>query len=190
MKNREVTIAVCGAVFGILLGSIASNFSSPMQGDLTGGVAYIPFHLAPDAEDYSRRNIDEKAIELMDNKGAIPNYPTLKPSADAASSAVSSVDNSACGMVKRAIAKVRAVYNTAIPTGNIRYTEIRAKMEAGFKDALAECADPVTTTTSALSTSSFAPAKAAVDNNCERFSVRSVRYTQCQLAEREGKTYP
>jgi hypothetical protein len=187
MKNRELTVAICGAIVGIILGSVSSSLAVPMQGDmLVRAGQYIPFHNAPDAEDYTRRKVDEMNLEIFDNKGAIPNYPTLKPAATSSSS-TSSVDMSPCGMVKRALAKVRATCNAVVPVNNFRNAEIRTKMEAAFKDAMSECPDAAMVKTSSSSSVTEGP---MVDNNCEKYSVRSVRYSQCVIFEKEGKVFP
>lgn len=178
MKNREVTIAVCAAVFGILLGSLSTHVSASVE----GSVAYVPFHNAPDASEYTRRKVDEKGIPLYDNKGAIPNYPTFTGPASSAPA----LDMSPCAMVKRAVGKIRAVYNAVVPN-TIKNTELRTRMDAAFVDALIECTEAVAASTASKSSSS---AKPVVDNNCEKYAVRSIRYSQCTLFEKEGKKFP
>lgn len=190
MTHRDVRVSVYGVVAGVILGAGAIAFTNASLEANVGDLADARYNAAPSADEYTRRRIDEQAIPLRNDDG-INLYPTVKPESSSSSAAgnVKPAAVTPCSAVRDAIAKVQATYNRVIPR-NVKNTALRQSMDWAFADAMDDyCQNEEAGMSSSSGTASSAAAP-TVDNNCEKFSRRSVRYTQCVLAEQDGRTYP
>ena len=184
MQNRDLSVAVCGVVFGVILGALSSQIAGPLSASVS---SFVPFHSAPDAVSYTRRRVESRGLPVYDSRDK-NNYPTLKePTSEAMSSGAAVMDASSCGVVKTAIGKIRAVYDAVIPN-TLRNTDIRMRMEAAFADAL----DDVCVADGAMSSGSMSSVSsvAAVNNHCENYDKHTVRFTQCMTYQEKGMKYP
>ncbi len=190
MTHRDTRIGVYGIVAGMIVGAAAIGFvqNGPLGASATNDVAMANDHYAatPDPDDYTRRGIDRRGIPLREKPGTL--YSTVKPPVEgsaSSSSAAAEKPMTMCTASEQAAAKIRAVVLSVVPD-TFKNTDMRQKILAVIADAEDDYCVKVM---SASSVSSAAP-EAKIDNDCEKYSRRTVRYTQCVIAEDIGKTYP
>ncbi len=181
MAHRDTHIALYGLVAGIILGgSSLAYVATPVQASVSPTITNNA-----KATDYARRAIDRKGIQLR-SESETHSYPTVKSSAASSSLSFIKMPSTTCDAVIGAVEKIWNVYHAVVPV-TIKNSDMRAKMDAAFTDALSTCTQKASASSAAEGALS---SSAAVDNHCEKFSKFSVRYTQCVIAEQYGKTYP
>ncbi len=207
-NTRTVSIVVCGAVLGIIVG--AGAVAAVVQSGLSAAVsrtsnyyAVTPrgdavvrsqatknymFHGAPLPYHYTRRRIEEKnpVIRTEQDESA---FPTLKEQTQQSSSSPKpAVSSSPCEVAKATAEKIRATYNRYIPV-TMKNTEIRSQMDATFSDAINDyCASAASAAD--IPSGGTHSAAATVDNNCAQYPKQTIRYTQCVIYQQKGVTYP
>lgn len=193
MTHRDVRVSLAGLVAGIVLG--AGSLSYVQSGSFTGSTLAIIrpevlLHGAPSRGDYTQRNVSKKNVPLRsDSQKNL--YPTMKEQTGSSSSSTGSVDTSpaSCKAVRNAVSTIQTVYNAVVPD-TIRNTEIRTRMDNAIAKALSDgCPVDIDSATTPSTTASSAAAD-MVDNHCDKFPAHTARYTQCVIAEKNGKTYP
>jgi hypothetical protein len=195
MAHREVSIAICGAVVGVILG--AGSLSFGQDSSLTG----------LSLEDVLRTR---RATELTENArarrvserfergevGVSPvdrnSYPTVKDTATQQSSSSSvAKDATICSSVTEVLDLIAAAHKKYIPGGNdARYNLLRQNLEKTIEQLRAnkEYCDGSEKAHNAA-TEDEAMEESTVDNRCERFTPGSERYTVCRLYQRKGQLY-
>ena len=190
MAHRDVSVAVCGVVVGVILGagSIAFASGNSLMASAQGQLVATSFHAAPNAADYSRRKIDARGLPLYRDTADINHYPTVKEDLSSSSvAATGDIDVTACTAVQKTVAKLMAVYKVLIPN-TYKNTELLQNLDSAFMQASNGYCTPPAATTSNSSSSVAAVTKS--DNHCEQYPKRTSRYTQCVIANEHGARYP
>jgi hypothetical protein len=194
MTHRDVRVSVYGAVLGVMLGAGAFAFvqNASLEASATPTVleADARFHEAPSPDDYARRNVDKKGLQLNDDEGK-NNYPTVKSSSSSSSSSSSQWQGgTTCDAVMATILKIQKVYLSVVPA-NVKNTDIRRKMDAVIADSMDDYCTPVAdSSSSAVSSSSSSSVSTKVNNHCENYPRQTARYTQCVISEQNGQKFP
>ena len=135
MKHRDLHVALCGVVAGVLLGATALAASGPFQASVPSITpAATRLHSAPTRTQFVRRNISKKDLKLYNDDGINP-YPTIKAESSSSNNVTAPVLTPAtCDAVKNAVARIRKVYDDVIveAIGNI---DLRARMSTIIDDA-------------------------------------------------------
>jgi hypothetical protein len=196
MRNtRSVSIVVCGAVLGVIVGAGSVAFLQNV--DVAGALRSTPirslatknymYHGAPLPYHYTRRRIDAKAPTVSPVVQETSSYSTVRETVPVDPVAVVP-SITPCDVATKTAQQIRDVFNRYTAGGmQMRYTEMRMKMEEAFSASVSAYCTP---TQDAVQAAPTAPPVAAVDNNCELFPKRSIRYSQCVISEQNGLTYP
>ncbi|MFA6038771.1 MAG: hypothetical protein WCV62_04105 [Candidatus Peribacteraceae bacterium] len=185
MRNhqRDVTIALCSVVAGIMLtaGTLLANNS-------TFGASAL--------SDLFAMRWEVTPTGVMERSDALrrPGSTSFTKPAAASASAASASSSSAVPAVPVATecevaSDIAAAFTAAINRHVPRDFEFKT-----IRDGLLYAAEKVVTDYCAVSSSSSstsAPqAVTPVDNQCEQYGVRSARYTTCKIEENAGRPYP
>ena len=167
VQHREVSIAVCGAIVGVMIGAISfltiggSNLVAKMT--LGEPVTRDPAIVS---------KILRQRNRVTDTRDSAPERRIVPVSEPV----------SVCGKIQGLVSDVRAKARETFPTGS----ELSA-----FEDFLT-VKETLYCQSEAAGTHAAAPETStkAVDNNCaSRFSQTGARYTTCKGYERAGREY-
>lgn len=188
MTHRDVSVSLIGIAAGIVLG--AGSLVWMQSANLgASAVALLPDNIhSAGSEIYTKRTINQLGIPLR-NESDTSRYPTIKKDETTAPAAADTmIVITPCTAAQKTVWKIKNVYMAVTPM-NVSNTAIRKKMEDAFTDALDDYCDTVQSSSSAAAV--VAPSETpVVDNNCEKYPSHTVRYSQCVLSEKIGKTYP
>ena len=192
MSHRDLTVSFLGVAAGVVLGAGSALLSG--TNSLAANAQPIPttpgvFHAAPDASDYTRRKIERRGIPMYGDTDVPNRYPSIQgytSSSVASSSAASGATDgiTVCTAVRRSVDKLKQVYNSVVPD-TIKNTELRQAMDSAFADVADDYCETASTSASAANA-----AVGTVDNDCEKYPKRTIRYSQCVIAEEHGVKYP
>lgn len=176
--QREVTIAVCGAVVGIMIGAGSFLFRDASVATLAGSLFTV-------GTDGNLVEVQERGDVLR--KPAVQSFVQSAASSRASSTGV--VDSSACRAARDASTTFLLAIDQYVRTANIR-------AQQGLMDAAQVIVDRYCRPGSASSASSAAASSSAasrarvIDNECGQYPTDSARYTTCVIEQQAGRVYP
>lgn len=184
MGNREVSVSICGAIVGIILGAGGLSFSH----DFTGSVAdQVAFRSAPGAEQYRARYIDAKP-----STPEVNTRPTVKDSTVQQEQVPEAVkQKTLCDYTREMLAKVRASQDAYLPK-NVSNTAMREGLATSLKKIEEEyCALSVTLSSAIEQTASDSDSGPTVrfNNKCSKYAEGSPRFIICKNNEENGVRY-
>lgn len=192
MAHRDVSVAICGAVVGVILGAGSLAFSQDvtLQGSVTQDV--IQSRRAS-VQTYRQRNVYERyedgqlEIHKPDRSGA----PTVKPDETSSSSASSPAQElTICSAVREVLSTVGEAHDQFIPV-NITNTAMRRGLDAVLESLRTDARYCQPEDAVEASQSDEQAAVKTVNNRCDTIAKKgTVRYTICKIFETQGKKYP
>ncbi|MSR86968.1 hypothetical protein EXS70_02230 [Candidatus Peribacteria bacterium] len=189
MANRDVSISLLGVVAGVILG--AGSLAWAQTGALDATViGLVPQNMRPaNWEILNERAINKMGIPLRSNSD-VNSFSTVKP-ADTPSSIPTDAMTvvTPCTAVRSAVAKVMETYNAVTPI-NVKNTEVRQRMSVIFAAVVSDACKDEVAASSASSAATGMTNNGKIQNWCNRYPVRSIRYSQCVINTDIGKTYP
>lgn len=187
MAHRDVSISLIGVAAGLIIG--AGTFAGSQDASLGADLlALAPENLRPAAFDILTRRLIENSNIPYRRGTDITSYPTVVTPSSSSSSSAPVLELTPCIAVQKTVAQLQASYNAVTPM-NVSNTASRTKMQAAFADALgAYCTQ--TANVSSSSAAAVTETPLTIQNGCDKYPLRSIRYSQCVINTGLGKTYP
>jgi hypothetical protein len=177
MYTREVSVAVCGIVTGVMLGG---GILSLQSGSSLASVMQVSYRAVPANIENSRaRNVEARPASEDERA-----YPTIQPEKTGETPVVEPVLTN-CEVAKDVVNTIEAVQKKTIPT-TLRNTETNDAFATAYaailkKHCRAEAA--------AVEAEKPAVRIRKKDNSCYLYELGTPRYTQCRVFEELGRAY-
>lgn len=189
MAHRDFTASLSGLALGLLIGA-GAVFSAQGVTLEASAVSDARFHQAPQASDYRRREVDKKGVPLRDDDQRPNDFPTVKSDASTSTQgAGATAAMTTCDAVRSTVTSLKRTFGILVPN-TLKNTEINQKMNAAFASAIIDACGVDAASSSSAAAQASSAAAVTVDNHCTQYAKKTVRFTQCVLAEQQGRTYP